>query len=138
MASPAPVLVRANFPAVVRTQIAVPIGIGAVAVCQAAVGIRARPGVPVHRAAAVLVRTQIAELILPVIETVSPVRRGQPWLRATLPILPAAFPLRRNWRQPIPRAGFRLSPPLGTPALGLVGIPVSGRERVRPYGHELA
>ena len=93
---------------------------------------------PVGRAAAVLVRTGIAELIRPVTWTISAIRRGRPWLRATLQVLPAAFSLWRNWRRPILRPGFRLSPPLRTSSFGVFGIPVSGRERVRPHWPELA
>ncbi len=139
-------LIGTTFPQVARTQIPVLIGIrAAVPVCQAAVRVRVRSGVLVRRAATILIRQAAtvlvraqAKLILPMIGTEPPVRRGHPRLRATLPVLPAAVPLRWNWQRPILGRDFPLPPPLNTLSLGLVGISVSGRERVRPHGPELA
>jgi hypothetical protein len=132
--SRASVLVGASFHAVVREDIPVPTGRHAVGVPGATVAVRGWTGVAASRAA-VLVGARIAELIRPVMRTDTPVWPGHRGLRTALP---AAFPLWRSGRLTVLEPVLWSSLPVGPPPLGLIGIPVSGRQRVRPYWPELA
>jgi hypothetical protein len=108
-----------------------------VAVRRSAVPVRGRTGGSVRRTGPVRIWTRIPQLSRPVIRPVALIWPSHSRMRVGLPFLPAELLVRRYNLLPVVNAGVRLYALSGARAW-LVGIAVSGRERVRPHWPELA